>query len=651
MRGIRHRRRHSHKLLAGAIAILTLAGFGGTAIGYISIKPKADQLQAELMSYLQAGQKELEAGRASLAEANSKHDATLVPQAITHFGAAKVQFVGASGVADHSNLLRYLESVPAVGNFAYSRHTAVDDIAAMGSALSDAGQDAAELYRHLIIPSAPQAGRTLLTVLDITKAGRGQLLADLRRAHQAASGVDVQVLPYGLQTTLLRARDTINAAISDLAELERLIPVLVEVFGGNGPRTYLVEQVNPAELRAGGGFIGTYSLLRADGGRLSLLTTGNAAELAEPRPLPGQQGFVPQPGPYRQVIPEVSWSFLDSNLFPDFPSNARAAEQWVQPRLRMAIDGVISMDYYTVARMLETTGPLTVPGYGTVTAGNFIPQIMPADIAGAPNRKSILSTIAGDIMERVTALPPDQWPALLGVLNDLAQSRHLQAYLNNSNAQLEMERVAWSGSVNPRQSLDYMLEIEDNYYGDKANYFLSRNYTLVLTRKGNKLRHNLTVDLVNDMPCGISERTSYRANLRLYVSGDAAVVTSNLKPATYANPAPPIGLKLLDGWVPDVNHYVGSFPEVSCGGGHGSAVLQFDTPWIDNSAGPHQIYWQKQPGTLADKVVVTLSNCTAPTCSAIGDLGQDRIILITPTSLSLVRGEPATGRLPSLSLG
>jgi len=111
------------------------------------------------------------------------------------------------------------------------------------------------------------------------------------------------------------------------------VPVLTDVLGANGARTYLVEQVKPAELRAGGGSIGTVSLIRAGQGVLKLTRSGDAYELAAGRAAPGQPGYVAPPGPLREFVPNFRWSFVDSNFFPDFPSNAKATEQFAQPRL------------------------------------------------------------------------------------------------------------------------------------------------------------------------------------------------------------------------------------------------------------------------------------------------------------------------------
>jgi hypothetical protein len=244
-------------------------------------------------------------------------------------------------------------------------------------------------------------------------------------------------------------------------------------------------------------------------------------------------------------------------------------------------------------------------------------------------------------MQRVAALAPSRWPALIGDLNGLAAARHLQAYFNNATVEAEIDRVGWSGSVNPTRAPDYMMEVESNYYGDKANYFVSRHYTLALTLKGHTLEHQVTVDLVNNTPCGSYVRASYNDNVRLYVAGNASSTSDNLAPVRYPNPAAPPGSRLMDGWL----HFI------PCNGGAGHAVFKYNTPWTVNDNGLDQIYWQKQPGTLGDKIDVSWTYRSGHTYKVGGSLAQDRVIGLTPTGVTLTAGQPAQATLPSLSLG
>lgn len=638
----RHRRWRSRKLLATLIVVAVVGGLGGAAdLAYISLKGQAAQLQTELTAYIQAGQFELEAGQASLKQANAQHDVKLVAEATAHFVAAKAKFVAAGQLADSSRLLQDLEKIPVVADLVRPRQAAVNGIAKMGAAISDAGQELAALDGQLLKPAATgEAGSTLLSVLSQAQTSLTKVRDDFARAQAAAASVDVQVLPAGQQATLLKARDTISSALAGLDEFDRLVPVLTEVLGGRGTRNYLVEQVNPTELRAGGGFIGSYSLLRVNHGTLTLVSSGDSYVLANPRPLPGQTGFIPLPDAYREVIPQVSWSFVDSNVYPDFPSNAKAAERFVQPRLHIKLDGVIAIDYYAVAKMLELTGPLAVPGYSlTVNSTTFVEFLVQHDFAQDAIHKAILSAIAGPLMKRISALPAERWPALIAALNDAATGRHLQSYFNNASVQAEMDRFGWSGIVNPTQLPNYMMEVESNYGGSKANYFVVRHYTVVLTRRGSLLHHQVTVDLVNNIPYRSNTIVHYKDYLRLYVGRIASSTSNNLRPPKFPEVGTPTSMRLTDGWLPDIN----------CCGASGQAIFEYDTPWP--SQGVERIYWQKQPGTVNDKVDVVWNNGNGHTYRVSGDLGQDRIITLTPTTVTLTAGQPAQATLPSLSLG
>lgn len=642
MPATRHHRRRSYKLLAGVITLLVLVGIGGGAdLGYHAVKTSADNLQAQLTVTLQGAQNELEAGKTSLTQANTKHDAALAAQASAHFAAAREQFKAAAQTADGSRLLRYLEQVPSVGQQVQAKHQAVDYVSDMGAQLSDAGLQLAALDQQLIKPSSSgPAGHTLLTVLAQTTKSLTAVRADLVQAQADAQRVPVDQLPSGQQATFLKARAAIDSGLAGLDEFSRLVPVLTEVLGGNGTRTYLVEQLNPAELRAGGGFIGSYSLLRITNGSFTVVRSGDSYDLANPRPAIGHPGFIPQPTPLRDIIPDTSWSFVDSNIYPDFPSNAKAAMQFVEPRVGK-VDGVIAFDYYTVAKMLELTGPISIPGYGvTVNSNNFVPMIIRLDIAGTPNHKSMLGALAGPLMAKVSALPADRWPALIGDLNTMASERHLQAYLANAVSETEIDRVGWSGTLNPATAGEYFMEVEDNYYGDKVNYFLDRHYTIAFAQVGSSLHETITVSLRNRTAAGSYQRTNYKSVVRLYVSGGMSRGTDNLERTTYPDPAPPSGMSLLYGWI-----------DVACCGGKGQAVFQYDIPWSPDAAGGEQVYWQKQPGTVGDPVDVVWTNGGGRVSKASGSFSQDTLISLAPNGVTFVPGHPAQATLPNLSLG
>jgi hypothetical protein len=636
------------------VIVALLAGLaGGSVFAYTSIRRDANDLQARLTSHLELAQKELEAAKTSLKQANTTHDDKLVAQAKVHFINAKLQFLAAGQIADSSELLGRIENLPSVGQLAVSRHVAVDQIAAMGVHLAQAGLDLADLDELLIKPTGSgQGGQNLLTMINQVKAKIDPIQAELRSALKAAGAIDLSVLPSGQKATFLRARGTISQGLAGIDQFKSLVPMIIEILGGNGPRTYLIEQLNPAELRPGGGFIGGYSVLTADHGKLRLDKTGNAIEFIHPRILYGDPGYVEPPGPFRQWLPQLGWTFIDSNFYPDFPTNAQIGMEMAEKRLGH-MDGVIAIDFYTVAKMLEITGPLPVSGFGTLNASTFIPTIVKFDIDAYKDNdaaivhRAILAAAAGPLVQRITNLQSGMWPVLVNALNDLAASKHLQTYFRNPDVQKTINEYGWSAAMRNAGTTDYLMETEANLGGTKANYYVTRHYTLELTREAGTLHHKLTVDVLDDMPYAYRPNEYYQAFMRLFVSdkttGKSVDIASRCLSCggpVYPPPAPPQGTQAMGGWI------------FLHGYGH-NRVVQFDwdTPWLANNRGEEQIYWQKQPGSVIDKVDVVWNDGRSHTFKTSGDLGQDRVVTLGSKAVTLTPGQLGSFQFPSLSLG
>jgi hypothetical protein len=632
------------------VALLATAG-AGSAFAYTSIKRDAKALEGRLMYHLELGQKEMEAAKSSLKLANTTHDDKKIGEAKVHFIGAKLHFQAATQIADGSQLLSQLETVPSVGEMARSRHVAVNAVADMGIQIADAGVNLADLDGLLVKPKDEHGGKGLLTVVREVQAKIGPVEADLKSALQSADRVDVNVFPAGQKASFLKAKGSIGQALDAIVQFKALVPVITELLGGNGPKNYLIEQVNPAELRAGGGFIGSWSLLHADQGTITLVKSGDGYDWMSPynRPHPGERGYVTPPGPLKEFLPETSWTFVDSNFFPDFPSNASAGISFAKPGLGgIQIDGVIAFDYYMVARLIALTGPVPVPGFPSIvlTGDNLVTTLLDWDLraisdtyAGAVH-KAMLGAVAGPLLSKVVTLEAGKWPALISTLNDLAASRHLQTWFANPEAQKAIDQYGWSGVMKPKAAPDYIMEVESNLGGTKANYFMDRKFTLQVTRNGDMLHHTMIVHVWNNMAYRYRPNDFYRAYVRMYVSDSTPNVANDLTRARYASPPPPAGTKMSEGWF--------TIP----GQGHDrSFAFEWDTPWKPNGRGVQQVYWQKQPGTLDDAVEVIWKDGNGHTYKVTGNLGQDRLISLAPSGVTLDQGQVGSAQLPSLGLG
>ena len=118
------------------------------------------------------------------------------------------------------------------------------------------------------------------------------------------------------------------------------------------------------------------------------------------------------------------------------------------------------------------------------------------------------------------------------------------------------------------------------------------------------------------------------------------MTTQHLTPDRYPSDEQPTGLKLADGWL---NIEV---TNLKLGFGTYQVVIDYTTD-LGDLAGGHEIYWQKQAGTLTDKVHVTFQS-GGKSYTADSDLAQDRLLTLTPQGLKVTAANVAAAHLPIL---
>src|SRR3989339_164482 len=93
-------------------------------------------------------------------------------------------------------------------------------------------------------------------------------------------------------------------------------------LGFTRPQTYLVLFLNNTEIRPGGGFIGSYALVKVDSGKIDILKTDGSENLDWAAPTDFR---VESPAPLKKFLKQELWFFRDSNWSPDFPTSAKTS--------------------------------------------------------------------------------------------------------------------------------------------------------------------------------------------------------------------------------------------------------------------------------------------------------------------------------------
>ena len=627
----------SRRLVAVTLVALVMAAAFGASAWWTVRAVRA--VETQLVSDLTRGAQELDAGKRQLASATPSNLAPL-NAASADFEASRRHFASAESHARASRVLSVLGAIPLVGS---PRLQSVLGVAAMGTQLAEAGESTVAVDAQLLAPTQAglSSGQRLVAFLQSSGPGLAAVRGHLLVAQAATRTVDPGVLSASQQRLFQQARSEIDAALAGLDAFARLAPPIAEILGAAGRRTYLLEQVDPAELRGSGGFIGSYSLLDVDRGTMTLGGARDVFLIDSPYPMPGQSTYVAAPAPIRQAFPH-GWVFGDSNHSPDFAAAAQAGERLFRSETGRAVDGVISIDPWAVAALLSVTGPLAVPQYGTTVRAQTFPEDVfqrEETISGnTTTRKDFFPAVATLVLQKINGLPSSQWSQLLTALNQAVTQRHLQVYVDDPASEAVMRSIGWSGpSIGPQSGADEtLLEVESNFGGTKANHFLTRTLTLDLTVDGARLDQTLRVDWRNDTPAGyLGDNQDYTAYVRMYLPVDAAEAqVAALTHDTVPLDERPAGAQLVDGW--ETLHT-----------GHSAS---WTVTWSTPAAGlehPYTIYWRKQAGTLTDAVHIVL-HLGGRTFTASTDLGQDRSIVLTQGGIQLRSGTGGAATVPFL---
>ncbi len=366
-------------------------------------------------------------------------------------------------------------AIPWLGNSA----DATTAMADAGRSLSQAGTSLVDALQTLpggVAGVAPSGGTlpidryaTLAGTVNDASAQAAQAAATLAEAPDS-------LMPGSLATALWDAEDQATQLADDLHGVGMLLHGARAFGGGNTPRHYLVVAQNPAELRGTGGIWGAYAIVTVEDGRVSVSWARPTQTLKD---FPA--GRVDSPSEdyarnYDQYGGAGSWQNM--NATPDFPAAAQAALANYELGEGVRLDGVWAVDPFALQAFLDVTGPVSVPGAGSISADNvvaFATNRAYTTFAGAAQRKEVLGAVAADVFVRFLSMDEHAIARLRALTTALAGG-HLRIYSDTSTVQQGLAALGVDGGL-AAPSGDIVGVTVNNGSGSKVDYYARRSVT------------------------------------------------------------------------------------------------------------------------------------------------------------------------------
>ena len=383
--------------------------------------------------------------------------------------------------------------VPYLSKISSGKHLVV-----AGDNISQAGVVATKLLESINEVKTTKEPISYLGLLQRNENNLKRIANFLQTACDNLEEVNLDDIPKKNCSQFITTKQNLSQANSAVVTFLSEEHILVDILGGNGPRKYLFLFQNNQEMRATGGFIGSYGLLDIFNGKVrqffidGIYNPDNQLKIKVVPPIPIQKI-------------SAAWSLHDCNWWPDFPTSAEKAIWFYEKTGGPTVDGVITMTPTVMQKLLKITGPIEMPNYGlTVDENNFV-QVIQEQVEVNYDKtlnhpKRILTDLAPKILNRLfnNNNNLDKLTKIADALLESLNEKQILIYSRNWDLEKIISQNNWSGEVLTTPK-DYVSVINTNINGFKTDGVIDENIyhqsqikpdgtiidTLIITRKHN----------------------------------------------------------------------------------------------------------------------------------------------------------------------
>ncbi|MEI8103896.1 MAG: DUF4012 domain-containing protein [Candidatus Moraniibacteriota bacterium] len=286
-------------------------------------------------------------------------------------------------------------------------------------------------------------------------------------------------------------------------------------------RVYLALLQNNTELRPGGGYIGSFAIIKIRDGQVTDFAIHDTNIFDGRIP-----STIPPPYPMKETLRIDSWKMRDSNWSPDFPTDAlKAEEMYHLGQGGEQFDGIFGVTTNTLVSILKLTGPITLDQYQlTLNPDNVVDtleyqveQQWWKDGESIGDRKQVIRALGDAILARVKNFSLKEKQSLFGTfLADLHQ-KDIQVYFKDGALQNEIDKAGWSGRVDTAWKDDFVSVVDANLSALKTDRLMDRYLDYTVDMTSTNLTAVLAITYKNNGAQKDWRTSDYQSFVRVYV--------------------------------------------------------------------------------------------------------------------------------------
>lgn len=336
----------------------------------------------------------------------------------------------------------------------------------MGERLSSAGE---YLIKGIKILSDSESNLSLSSKINNFKLELDSALGEMILAQENSDKISASHIPEDNRERFVKLKESLPLAIESMKEMRDASEFAVKVLGERDLKRYLFVFQNDNEMRATGGFMGSFALIDFKNGKIEKIT------IPEGGTYDVRAGFNERLAPPKALSLVASrWEFQDSNWWPDFPTSAANIKWFYEKSGGPTVDGVFAINSGWLTELLKVTGPIKLENYGkTISVENYEYELQKSIELEAKDKtrpKKILAELAPKMMERLLSVEPESVLPLSEAIGKGLRQKDIMLYFADEQLQKFVIDNNYSGQLKDQgENTDYLSVITTNLGGGKTD--------------------------------------------------------------------------------------------------------------------------------------------------------------------------------------
>jgi hypothetical protein len=389
--------------------------------------------------------------------------------------------------------------------------------------LSRAGKESSLFYQNFRDLKFTNEGLTAETGVKETLNNLSESLNSINKNLSSAgrqfNSLKEQNLPTSFKAEIWELKEKLNASHAAFVNLKEIFEFLRMLALGKKQVLILFENNN--ELRATGGFMGTFGDFKISDGKFTSINISSIYDLD------GQLREKIAP-PHPLLAVNDRWFLRDANWFASFPASAQKISSFYEKTGGETPDVLLALTPQVIEDILKITGPIAMPNYGLgLDAENFLETLQAASTITSSEEnkpKQILADFFPLFIEKLRQLNGEQTAAIFSSLEKNLNSKQAVFYSRNKGLQKLAASFNWTGEIKSTQK-DYLNLVSSNLNGSKTDLYIDTKISLqTVVQEDGGVINELTVERKNTLPD--MEKMRNESFLRIFVPKGSSLLST-----------------------------------------------------------------------------------------------------------------------------